>query len=496
MVAASHTTLGPAGAIHREGAPAFASALVLTVIAGGLFAVCLFAPAILNDGDTWSHLATGDWILARRAVPRFDPFSLWAPAPPWTAHEWLSETLFALAYSSAGWNGVVALTGLAAAAAALVLGLRVSRDLSGAALAAVVLLGVGLWAPTLLARPHVLALPIAAAWCAAILSARDAGRAPPLALAVLMVLWSNLHGGFMFGLALLIPFALEAVIDAPPGAKVTAGRAWAAFAGAAALAALVNPYGVEALAFPFRLMGVENLSRVGEWQPENFSGVSPFEVALLALLALALTRPLVLPPLRAGLLVLLIAEALAHARHAQLLGLLGPMLLAPAIARAIGAAAPERRRVTTRAALLATAAVALCLCGLRFAAPLARNDGPSAPLSALAEVPADVRALPVLNDYGFGGYLIWSRVRPFIDGRADMYGGAMLALYGRLAAGDPATVETTLAGQRIAWTIFPPDAGIVATLDREPGWRRLYADAFAVVHVRDPDRGAPALRGE
>jgi hypothetical protein len=41
----------------------------------------------------------------------------------------------------------------------------------------------------------------------------------------------------------------------------------------------------------------------------------------------------------------------------------------------------------------------------------------------LAAVPPELRAKPVLNDYGFGGYLIWSGVRPFIDGRADTYGG-------------------------------------------------------------------------
>ena len=85
---------------------------------------------------------------------------------------------------------------------------------------------------------------------------------------------------------------------------------------------------------------------------------------------------------------------------------------------------------------------------------------------ALAAVPPELRAEPVLNKYRFGGYLIWSHVRPFMDGRADMYGDAMLGLYRKLAAGDPATVEETLARYRIAWTIFAPDAGIVATLDR------------------------------
>jgi hypothetical protein len=37
----------------------------------------------------------------------------------------------------------------------------------------------------------------------------------------------------------------------------------------------------------------------------------------------------------------------------------------------------------------------------------------------------------------------------------------------------------------IAWTIFAPNQRAVAQMDHEPGWRRLYTDAWAVVHVRD-----------
>ena len=88
-------------------------------------------------------------------------------------------------------------------------------------------------------------------------------------------------------------------------------------------------------------------------------------------------------------------------------------------------------------------------------------------------------------------------MRPFIDGRADMYGDAMLGLYRKLAAGDPQAIEDALKRYRIAWTIFEPDTAIVAALDREPGWRRLYADRFAVVHMRDDAATQrPELRGD
>ena len=350
---------------------------------------------------------------------------------------------------------------------------------------AVVAIGLSLVTANLLARPHVLALPIAAAWSAGLIAARDRNRAPPLGLAALMTAWVNMHGGFIFGLALIGPFALEAVTQAPAEARLEAARGWATFALAALAAALINPYGVEALLLPFRLMSVENLSRISEWRPQDFSHIGTMELALLALLGLTLTRPFAMPPIRAALIVALVAMALQHSRHQVLLGIIAPMLLARPIATAIGAGAigEERRRVA-RVAMAATVASALAIAGARLMAPIERTDGAAAPISALSAVPPELRRKPVLNGYAFGGYLIFMHVRPFIDARVELYGDRMLSLYDKLQSGDREALETTLKRYGVAWTIFPPDSRIVAALDREPGWRRLYADATAIVHVR------------
>jgi hypothetical protein len=471
--------------------------LGLAAIAIFLFALAAFAPQVLGDGDTWSHIATGQWIFAHGAVPRADPFSHSMPGAPWTAHEWLSEILLTLAFRLGGWNGVVLLTGAAAGSAALIVGSRAARELRGLPLIVTVALGVGLMTVGLLARPHILALPLVAVWSAGLLNARDHGRAPPLALAALMTAWANMHGGFIFGFALIGPFALEALAEAPVGARLLAVRAWATFALAALAAALVNPYGLEALVFPFRLTSMENLSLIGEWQAQDFSHIGPMELALLALLGLTLTRPFAMPPIRAALLTALVAMALHHSRHQVLLGILAPMLLAGPIAAAVGARRiGEEGRSVARLALAATVAAALAIGGARLMASIDRVDGPGAPISALMAVPPKLALKPVLNEYGFGGYLIWSHVRPFIDGRADMYGGAMLGLYRKLNAGDRDAVEDTLKRYDIAWTIFAPDSRIVAVLDHEPGWRRLYADTTAVVHVRDTTPEAQGLRGD
>jgi hypothetical protein len=136
-------------------------------------------------------------------------------------------------------------------------------------------------------------------------------------------------------------------------------------------------------------------------------------------------------------------------------------------------------------ALPATVAAMMAIGVVRLMMPIERTDGVSAPISALSAVPPDLRRKAVLNDYAFGGFLIFEHVRPFIDARVELYGDGMLNLYDKLRSGDREAVEGALKRYDIAWTIFAPDSRIVAALDREPGWRRLYADATAVVHVRD-----------
>lgn len=452
-----------------------------------MFALAAFSPAVLNDGDTWSHLATGEWILQHGAVPRADPFSFTFPGAPWTAHEWFSEVLFAVVFRAMGWSGVVLLTGAAAGLATFIMANRAARDLTGIALLVVAALGASLIAPGLLARPHILALPVLAVWTCGLLAARERARAPSLWLAALMTLWANLHGGFAFGLALIAPFALEAWLAAPREGRLAVVRDWGLFALLSLGAALLTPFGVEGLLFPLRLVGIAHLADIGEWRPENFAHPGPMEIALLALLALALTRPIKVPLARTAILVGLIHMSLQHSRHETLLAILAPMLLAEPIACALGAAAAAPARRLPRGPLLAAAAIALTLSGVRLALPIARADAATAPIAAVGAVPGPLRDRPALNAYGFGGYLIWAGVRPFIDGRADMYGDAFLELYGRIAGGDADALNATLQRDAIAWTIFPPGAAVVALMDREPGWRRLYADRFAVVHVRDAD---------
>jgi hypothetical protein len=470
----------PARAWPRAAVPALAALFT--------FAVVAFAPQVLNDGDSWWHLAAGRWMLAHREVLRTDVFSYTFAGRPWHTHEWLSEVLGALAFDLAGWSGVLLLHALAAAAAMAVVARRLARSLPPLSVALALSLVFACAAPSLLARPHLLALPLLAVWTDGLLAARAAGRAPPVRLAGLMILWANLHGGYVLGLALIAPFALEATLAAGKD-RAAALRAWGLFGAASLGAALATPFGLSGLTYPFQVMGMHDLAAIAEWRPADFSRPGPLEITLLVTLYVLLARGVRLPPLRLLLLLLLTHMALQQSRHQIVLAVVGAMLLAePLGAAAAPAGAPLNRRLPWAAA--ACGAAALLLASLRLALPAAPADRLTAPTSALAHVPAALAAQPVFNSYAFGGYLIWRGVRPFIDGRGDMYGDAFLDAAVRAERGDPAALDAALGRWDVRWTLLSPSDRAVQLMDRRPGWRRLYADRYAVVHVRDGAPGA------
>jgi hypothetical protein len=338
-------------------------------------------------------------------------------------------------------------------------------------------------APGLLARPHILALPVFALWADALFEARGRDRAPPLPFALLMTLWANLHGGFAFGLALVAPLALEAAIAAPAARRRLVAREWGLFAAASVVAALLTPFGLEGLLFPIRLLNLHALQQIGEWGPETFAHPNALEVALLGLVGLALTRPFRLAPMRLMLLVGLLHLSLSHARHEMLLAVVAPMLLARPVSEALGAPA-DAHRFAPRLALTGLFAAALALAALRAFLPAPLPAPYAATRAALAALPADLKAKPVLNGYSFGGYLIFEGLKPFVDGRADMFGDGFLSDYARIARGDRNALEAELSKDHIGWTMFAPDQGAATAMDAEPGWKRLYADRFVVVHAR------------
>lgn len=447
-----------------------------------MLALALFSPGMLGDGDTFWHLATGEWIIGHGAVPHSDPFSLTHAGADWTAHEWLAEVAMAAALRAGGWGGLLVLTAGAAAVAFFQLARHLGRWLPAGAVLLLTLLAAACVSPVLLARPHILALPFLEAWVAGLFIARSAGRAPSWGLLPVMCVWANMHGGFIIGLLLVAPLALEAALARPEAWRDVLAR-WGGFLLAATAAALVTPHGWAGLLFPFQVVGASDWSMIQEWQPPNFGTLQPLELVLMAGLYFALTRGARLPPVRLLILLGLLHMTLGHARYQLLVGMVVPLLLAEPLGAALSATRGDGlRRWTGPRMLLGSLGVAGGLVALRMVLPSAPDDGHVFPAAALAHVPAALAAQPVFNDYSFGGYLIYAHVRPLIDGRADMYGSPFVREYMAMTA-STASLEKAFHTYGIRWTLLPPGSPAVSLLDAMPGWCRLYADKVAVVHA-------------
>ncbi len=457
--------------------------LIPLAFALAAFAVTLWAPQVFNDSDTFWHVAAGRLMIARHAVLATDPFSYTFAGRPWMTHEWLSEVLLAGAFNLAGWGGVALVTALCAGAAAGLLARHTGRWTRGLPQILLLTLSLSLCAGHLLARPHVLVWPLLEMWAAELVIARSEDRAPRWIALPLMTLWANLHGSFLFGLALVGPFALEALLYAPRERRGEVVLRWGGFGLAAGAAALLTPHGIEGPLYALRMMGMPSLGGIGEWRPTALNELSPFVIAVVVGAGFALWRRMPIPPLRLLLLAGLTVLSVQHNRHEQLLAFVGALVLAAPLA-AVTDPPQARRAPSWRLFAAATAAIAVVLTAARIAAPTRWTDSPTRPVSALASVPAAVRATPVLNDFQFGGWLIGQGVPTFIDSRADMYGEAFLQAWLKLASGDRAALEATLAQRRIGWAILVTGSPLDHAFAAMPGWRRTHVDRVSVVYQR------------
>jgi hypothetical protein len=462
----------------------------VTVLASG--------PGLLGDPDTYWHIVTGRWIIAHHAIPHVDLFSNSLQGAPWVAQEWLAEIIFAPLYDGFGWNGPMLATALAFAATLAILTRALLRYLEPVHALAGMATSWGLALPHLLARPHVLTLPVLVLWFAALASARSENRAPPLWLAGLMTLWANLHGGYVLGLVFAALFAGEAVLAAPSRrARLAVLRQWAPFLALTLAASLITPNGIDGVLFPWKLMQMKfALSVLIEWQSPNFQSVQPLEIWLMLALFACLSLGVKLPWTRVAMLLLLLHMSLAHQRHAEILGLVAPLLVAEAIAKQLRrhrqAAASNLDDIfaglsgkPSLAGLLGALSIFAVLSAVYVAHPIARAPDSYTPAAALQAAEDAHVTGPVMNDYGFGGYLIFEGVAPFIDGRADLYGDDFLKRYVEATRGVTGDLPKMLDQYHTGWTLFAANTTAVTLMDHLPGWRRLYADETSVVHVRD-----------
>lgn len=460
----------------EERAPA---KLLLPVLVGVLLlpAALGSSQTIFNDGDVSWHIATGRWILQHHAIPSTDPFSFSWAGKPWVPMEWLSDVIHATAFDLVGYSGISAIVTFSMMALNALVFFNANRW-TRYPLLAIVAMDVVL-VPTMLARPHVLIWPLVALWTWILMTARDRGRAPPLYAALVLTIWSNLHASFVMGLLIAGVFGLEALAASPD--RTRAFREWLIFGIVCALAVCLNVNGVDGVLYPLSFTGLKMLPMIDEWKPSN-PHVTPFFFGVLAFAsALMVWKRPRLHPVRWFLLAALLGAALFQARQQAVLAIVAAMVLPQGFSKGV----QQPPAGDTRQAGIAVALGALFLLAVRLALPIAPAESETNPWTLIASVPAELRSQPVLNNYSMGGPLILSGIRPYIDGRGDMYGDPHVLAYSRIVAGDAGEFTRTVNRWNIRWAIVARrDKAMITMLDHAPGWRRIREDRVGFIYAR------------
>jgi hypothetical protein len=478
------------------------------------------AQTLLSDGDTGWHLRTGEWILAHGRVPYRDIFSFTRFGQPWFAWEWLWDVLFGWLHQHAGMAAVVLASSLVLAMTFALL-FRMARRSSDALVAlALTLVAAAGSAGHWLARPHLFSMLFTVIFYSILeRTEREPGVQRRLwMLPPLMVLWTNLHGGFFIGILLIGTYAVGqlAVLLRDTGGEdrrraLRRGRAYLVTAAGCGAATLVNPYGWRLHAHIFQYLA-DGFYRgnIMEFQSLNFqSGQARyFEILLAAGAAAAFWH------LRRGRLVwpLLFAVwahlALYSARNVEIFVLLAVPPAAGVVTEGLRGAPGVRLAVWLRRGLqaladfthewnavdgaphwhAASAAAMLVLAALVYsprppAAYRAAYDPQSFPVAAAGQLEYAGLYGGIFTEDLWGGYLIYReypRGRVFIDGRSDFYGAEFTGKYIK-AMGVQTGWEDYLSGYGVETVLLPPDAALAGALRQSGAWHLIYDDGVALI---------------
>lgn len=492
--AASEPVTGSGGARRHITSQIFSFPVALAV----LFAVLtlLTVRSRFNDPDLWWHLKTGQLIWNTHSIPRADPFSFTAYGHPWIAQEWLSEVTIYGFYQAGGYSGLMLWLWLLPSL--VVIGSYILCCFYSGNVKVAFLGGLLTWLFStvgLAIRPHVIGYLFLVCELLILHFARSGKARWLLALPPLFALWINCHSSFFLGLVVLGVVLFCSFFEFRLGLLVCQrwdkrNRRLLAIASGLSIAALfLNPIGPKLLVYPLDVMLNQplNLQSVSEWQQLPFDDVR--WLALLGLAGLTLLVPLLRGiNLRFEELILLALAFNLAVQHERMFAIFG-IVVAPILCRLLATAwegyEPEHDRPWPNALLVGLSAVVAFV-----AFPNSRNldqqveDGN--PVKALDFIRHARLSGPMLNEYIYGGYLIWAAPerKVFIDGRADIYEPAgILAEYGKWMKLD-ADPNAILDKYHIGYCLLLRTDHMARVLPLLPGWRSVYSDKQSVVFAR------------
>ena len=504
--------------------------LPLILLFGGLEGV----RNMLGDGDTGWHVRIGDWILAHHQVPQQDMFSYTMPGAPFFAWEWLWDVGAAWLHRWGG-LGAVVVASLLVISFTIALLYRLVYRRCGNPLVSIVLTGIAAIGASIhwLARPHLFTMLFMVIYLAILERVREGRTRLLWTLPVLMIPWTNLHGGFLIGIVILGAYCggelLRAVLtrDAQERREaLTAGAKYFAATAGCFLASLVNPYGyhlythlIEYFKDPFAT------KYIAEFQGTNFHTPSSiflevmlvfglgaaiwygrrrqftevFMIAGLGHLSLVIVRNMPIYVIAAAPIIavpmVVWLKALAEAPIAEWIKSVFANFVEIG-EELVPLERPWRVHVAPLVVMgLLCVAIASPTAGLKFKPSYDPKGYPEAPLAAMNPAwlnPASSGAPQHLFEPGqrifthdeWGDYLLYKLsprgFKVFVDGRSDFYGGKFGQKYV-----DVMNVkydwQQTLDHYGVDTILLPTDAPLAGALKESRRWRVAYDDGMAIV---------------
>jgi hypothetical protein len=449
-----------------------------------------------NATDTWWDLKTGEIIWNTHSVPTVDLFSFVTNQHACVPHEWLAQLSIYAAYHFGGYVGMAvwfyvfaSLLSIAAYALCWLYSGSGKTAFLGA-------LGIWFFA-TIGFSIRAQLIGYLLLLCELLIVWLGRARNPRwfLVLPPLFIAWVNCHGSFLLGLTVLAIVLACSFLEFRAGLLVShrwtsRQRNMLATAFVLSIAGLlVNPAGLTQVTYPINTMFSQKLALAltSEWQPGSFD--DPRAWGLLAIAGLILLVPLlrrVELTLQELLLVGLGFElAVQHARMVFVFGILAMPVLCRLVAAGWNRRRPNRNRVLLNAVVI-TIATTMMVQRLPSSRDLTEQVNKGNPVKALNFVRHAGLSGRMLNDYNYGGYLIWAAPerKVFADGRGDVYEWTgVLKDYAKFInlLEEP---KILLDKYHIEYCLLDRNAPISRLMQLLPSWKSVYSDDTSIVFVR------------
>jgi len=447
------------------------------------------------DPDLWHRLAVGEFLWQTGHFPPGDAFSYLSDYKQVADHEWGSAVIF---YGLWQWGGGTAIVAAKLVTLTVTLALVVWAGMHDRRPTALM---VAFYALVLLAllpsfqstvRCMIFTHIFFALWLYWFQRERHGRPVPTLAYVLAMIVWANLHGGFVVGLAWLFGVG---VIE-----RVYQGdwKKWAVRLGLCSLATLINPFGVQLWIATGRAL-VTTRRGFGEWAPVswgsdplNYPGFKLLFLGVLAALAIQIYRKGWKRIDRPGVILIgaSMVFAMISARHTSLFAVVAGALVPgvfPLKWPHVLSLGPVRRlcAMAVNFALLLvpffSALIVLPGAGLDLEYPHV-----ACPVEAVAYLERENIRGKLLVPFNYGSYALWAlrgKMRVSMDGRYDLV--YRPETYRRVddfffARDDWETLLATPAPDAI---LVRRSDDVYFKLRNEPGWTEAWRDSWDAVFL-------------